>query len=76
VVARVVRNLLLLRWWRPLKLLLIGRLVRKRALRVGSVRRGVMGLGRTLRRGRLVGRVGMLLMLVLMRMRVLMLVVV
>jgi len=76
VVARVVRHLLLLWRWRTLELLLIGRLVRKRALGVGCMRRRVMSLRRTLCRSRMVGRVGVLLMWVLVRMRMLMLAVV
>jgi hypothetical protein len=65
-VRRVVGNLLLLLWrWWSLDLLDVRRLMGRRALGIGVVRRRVVRLGRTLCRCRLVGRVGVLLVLVL-----------
>jgi hypothetical protein len=66
VVLGVIRNLLLLlRWWGTLNLLDVGRLMLRRTLGVWVLGRWVVALCRTLRRYRLVGRVGMVLVLLM-----------
>ena len=64
--GRIIRDFLLRRPWRLLNLLDVGRLVGWGHLLGSGMRRGIVGSGRRLLRGRLMGRLGVLLLLLML----------